>query len=118
NQERQALAFHLRRHRESLLRQGLGSLRLTEELLMERHGKTLDQLIEEERQKAVVQAYLRQKISPQIYVNRKMVERYYHDNQATYQPEAKRTVRLIRVTEADVADQIDNQLRSGTPFTE
>ncbi len=116
--QRQALRAHLSRYRASLLRQGLGSVELTEQIMQEKHGKTLEQMIEDERQKQVVRAYLQEKLFPKIYVSRKMVERYYQDNIDEFQPKPKRTIRLIRVTKEGDAKRLGQALEQGKPFEE
>ena len=114
--QQSALRAHLSRYRASLLRQGLGSIELTEQMLQEKHGKSLDQMIEEERQRQVVRAYLQEKLFPKIHVSRKMVERYYQDNLDEFQPKPKRTVRLIRVIKEAEADRLGALLQQGVAF--
>ncbi|MCE9591100.1 MAG: peptidyl-prolyl cis-trans isomerase [Planctomycetes bacterium] len=117
--EQEGLRNILREQREEFLRQfGQGSVAVADETLMEREGRTLDQRMTAEREKILIQRYLRQKLLPKINVTRKDVERYYRDNAKKYNPEPGRTIRIIRVSSTAAADRVDKHLAEGKPFTE
>lgn len=117
--EQMGLRNILREQREEFLRQfGQGSIAVADSTLMEREGRTLEQRMTAEREKILVQRYLRQKLLPKINVTRRDVERYYNDNIKEYRPEAGKIVRIIRVEGTANADRVDKQLSEGTAFAE
>ncbi len=117
DRERAGLQHLLKQEREELIRfWGRGSVAVADESLRVQTGRDLEETLEDTRQKLVVQQYLRQKLFSQIYVTRKDVERYYHEHQDEFNPPRTRLLRLIRVTEASVADEVEARLGAGESF--
>lgn len=117
--ERLGLEDFIRRKREELLRQhGRGSLAVADATLREETGYSFEETIEREREKVIVQRYLGQRLRTQINVTRREIERYYQDNQARYNPPARRTLHLIRAAQGADADSVAEQLAGGRPFPE
>jgi hypothetical protein len=116
--EQQALRALVQKRREELLRQlGGGSRMLAEQEALRRHGKTLDELIEEFRAQMLIRRLMAIKLDPKIHVRRKDVEKYYNDNPQRYNAPPSRSLRLILANE-NMADEIDTLLAQGTPFIE
>ena len=107
----------LKQQREELIRfWGKGSIALAQDNLVRQTSRDLDQTLAETRQRFLVQRYLRQELFPKINVTRKDIERYYNDHLNEYNPPTTRTLRLIRVKDLAVADQVDQALSQGQPF--
>jgi hypothetical protein len=64
----------------------------------------------------MVQHYLRSRLVPQVNVTRRHVERYYRDNPETFNPEPRRTLRLIRVQDTAAAEALAGRLEAGESF--
>lgn len=117
--ERFGLRVMMQRRREELLRQyGRGSRAMAEEAILRETGQTLDQNLEVYRQQQLVRRYLMQKLLPLINISRRDVERHYKDHLDTYQPKARRTIRMIRAARSDDAEAIAGMLAEGKPFAQ
>jgi len=117
-QEQAGLQNMMRDHQEELLRQyGTGSRSLADENAVRKTGRTISQLLEEFRQRVIVQRYMREKLLPKINVTRKDIERYYNDNLDTFNPLPGRKLRVMKATEANAA-KIEEALAAGKPFAE
>jgi len=120
-QEQYGLQNFLKEKREGFLRQfGMGSETMANTTLMEKRNKTLDQLMTETRNKALIERYLGKTLFPKINVTRKDIERYYNDHPEEFNPPAGRTIRVIRVS-ADTpmpASRIEKALASESTFEE
>jgi hypothetical protein len=117
--ERAGLQNMMRDHQDELLRiYGTGSRSLADENAVRKTGRTIDQLLEEFRQRVIVQRYLREKLLPKINVTRKDIERYYNDNYTTFNPLPGRTLRVMKASDAAGAEKIERALASGKSFTE
>ncbi len=118
-QERRGLAGAMAGQRENLLREyGQGSPALAQANLIQKTGLNLDQTLEQWRQTAVVERYMRQKLYPMVNVTRKDVKRYYLEHNDQFNPPATRTVCVIQVDSDEEAEHIRTLLDSGMPFTE
>lgn len=116
-QEQAGLANMLKVEREELIRRwGKGSIALAETSLLDETDRTLDQTLQDTRQRMLVQRYLQRKLFPKINVSRKHIERYYHDNPTKFNPPPNRTLRLIRVNTPETADQIESLLKPSADF--
>ena len=117
--EQTGLQIMVQREREKLLRErGRGSLAVAEAAIREATGKSLEQTLEEFRQRVVLQRYLRQKLLPRINVTRRDIERYYTEHPEQFTPTATRDLRLIRVTTEADAFFVKQQLDDDRPFEE
>lgn len=118
-QEQAGLQNMLRDHREELLRvYGSGSRSLADENAVRKTGRTIDQHLEEFRQRVVVQRYLKEKLLPKINVTRKDIERYYAENITTFNPLPGRRLRVMKTNDATGAEKIEQALASGKSFAE
>jgi len=116
--EHRMLRHMVQKRREELLRQlGGSSQMLAEQEAMRRHGKTLDELLEDYRATMLVRRLMMLKVDPKIHVRRRDVEKYYHDNPQKYNAPPVRSLRLILARE-NMADEIDRLLAEGKPFVE
>ena len=116
-QERMGLEVVMREKRDELLRKyGEGSEAVANERSMAREGKTIDKQLQEEREKLLVQRFLKQKLFIKINVTRADIDRYYAANYDTYNHPASRSLRIIRST-LDNAGKIDRQLADGKLFS-
>ncbi len=117
--ERQGLTSAQAGYREQLLREyGQGSPALAEVNLIEQTGLNMDQTLENWRQAAVVSRYMRQKLRPKVNVTRKDVKRYYKDHYDEFNPQGRRTIRVIQTVSEDDTQQIRALLDQGTAFAQ
>ena len=117
NNERFGVKMYVKQNREFLVRKfGQGSYALADKTLREKTGMSLEQNLEEQRRGFIIQRYIDQKIRPLVNVSRGDVERYYRDHPEIFNPPALRDIRLIGVSNADTAANIETQLKNGTPF--
>jgi len=118
-EEQYGLRHMLKAEREELLRKwGSGSEYVANQNLIEKTGKTLDQMIDERRSVVLVYRYQRAKLWPKINITRKDLERYYNDHQKMFNAPAGKTLRVIRMSDAKAADAIEAELAAGKPFAE
>jgi len=117
--EQLGLKFELSRREEELLRRyGQKSRTLADTNAVQATGKTVAQLLEEQRQRLVIEHYLRQKLEPRINVTAKDIERYYDTHPEIYNPSPGRRLRVIRCTNEADAKQVVAMLDEGTPFAD
>ena len=117
--EQTGLKNMMRDHQEELLRiYGTGSRSLADENAVRKTGRTINQLIEEYRQRVIVQRYLKEKLLPKINVTRKDIERYYADNTTTFNPLPGRKLRVMKAPSEEAAKRIETELASGRSFAE
>lgn len=113
DRQRQFLDQLVQKEREALLRKwGRGSIAAADARLRQETGKSLEQVLAERRQAILVINYRRAKIASRINVTRKDVEREYQRRFDEFNPPATRVLRLIRVTDADDADRVDQLLKT------
>ena len=117
-QQQQGLLGMLQKYREDLISRFGGTIAMTEESLMRERGQTLSQAVEEHRKTILIQKYLRDKLYPKVYVDRREVERYYNDHADIYHPAPSVTVRLILTRNPSTADKIDAAIKAGKPFAD
>lgn len=115
-QQQQGLFQVLRKEREKILAEFLGSQARANDALQARGYQGLDDYIEERRQEMLVQSYLSQKLYPKVYVTRKMVERYYRDNIDQFVKPGKVTLRIILVRSDNLANEVAGELAAGNRF--
>ncbi|MEM9882864.1 MAG: peptidylprolyl isomerase [Planctomycetota bacterium] len=116
-QQRFQLDFFVDYQREELLRKyGRGSRALAERAILEETGVSFAQNLRDLRTQAVISTYLDQNLRPLIDVNRRDIERYYRDNAETFNPPAKRALRLIYVGNDEDAAWFRQRLDAGEPF--
>ena len=115
--EQAGLERMMQLHREELLRvHGRGSMALTQRNLEQQHGKTLEQVMEDERQRLIVEKLLYEKLMPRINVTKRDITRYYREHRAEFKPLVNRTLRVIRAANDQRAGQVKARLRSGESF--
>ena len=116
--EQTGLKNMMRDHQEELRIYGTGSRSLADENAVRKTGRTINQLIEEYRQRVIVQRYLKEKLLPKITVTRKDIERYYADNTTTFNPLPGRKLRVMKAPSEEAAKRIETELASGRSFAE
>ncbi|MEM1107730.1 MAG: peptidylprolyl isomerase [Planctomycetota bacterium] len=105
--------------RESFLRlYGQGSLALAERRIVEVTGQTLQQNLRDIRTRALLSTYFDRNLRPLINVTRRDIERFYRDNDATFNPPTKREIQLIYVSDESAASELVQRLDAGEPFAE
>ena len=115
-QQRFGLRYALAEQRKELIRKfGFGSAKVADEHLR-REDSSLDEQIDEFRQRAIIENHTRTKLYPKINITRKDIVRHYRRNLAEYHPPPGRTIHTIRTEDADDAETIDQQLAEGRPF--
>lgn len=118
-QERTALEYLVAEQRAKLIRQwGAGSETAADLALRESKGKTLEEELEEYRQRRLIDRYLALRLLPKINVTRKDIERYYYENSSRFNTPAKRTIRLIRVDDEEGVRRVQGLLEEGRGFVE
>ncbi|MFA7237330.1 MAG: peptidylprolyl isomerase [Phycisphaeraceae bacterium] len=115
-QEEQGLLGMLQKYREDVISRFGGTIAMTEEGLMKSRGVTLQQAVEEHRQTILIQKYLRDKLYPKVFVDRREVVRYYNEHPDQYHPAPAVYLRLIRARDEKTADEIDDALKADQPF--
>ncbi len=118
-QEHAGLLQFLKLQREELIRfWGIGSVAVAQENLVRQTSRTLDQTLNETRERMLVQRYLRERLWSKISVSRKDVERYYQEHFSDFNPPANRGLRLIYVETKESADTVGRMLDEGVAFEE
>jgi len=118
-QERYGLLQMLKLERERLIRLfGQGAPALADARIREKTGRSLDEKVNDYRQEVVVSKYMREKLTPQINVTRKDINRYYTSHYDEYNPPPGRIIHMIYTGDAGNADKIDLLLKEGKPFLE
>ena len=119
--ERFGLKVNLRMNREELVRRyGNGSEPQADEEMRKKTGKGLEETLTNVKQSILIRKYQEDVIMPKITVSRRDVERFYYDakNFEKFNPKPGRKIRMIRVTTAPQATEIDRLLTEGKPFEE
>ncbi|WP_432799054.1 peptidyl-prolyl cis-trans isomerase [Poriferisphaera sp. WC338] len=115
--EQYGLKMFINTRREELLRTyGQGSYSLADQKVHEEFGKSLEELLEDHRKKAVIQKHIDEELLSLISVSRRDVERYYRDHAEKYNPPVKRDVRMIRVATPELANEFQQKLADGESF--
>ena len=115
--ERQGVAHMVREHeRELIRRHGRGSRALADATLLERTGRNLAQSLRDYREAVIVQRHVHKHLHPRVNVTRRHIQRHYDQNRDTYQPPARRTLRVILVGDTTEAAAVTERLDDGEPF--
>jgi hypothetical protein len=112
-------AFLEQQRTQFVLETGGGSAEEARRQLLEEEGITMDDFMEQERQRALIQLVLQQEIQPRIVISWKDIEREYEDNYAKYNPpsQARITVIWIDMAEhAELIDEVKSRLEGGEAF--
>jgi peptidyl-prolyl cis-trans isomerase SurA len=115
-QQQMGLYQALRKFRESVISESGGSKYLAQRRIRRLHSMSLDQYVEEHRQKILTQRYLREKLYPRVHVTRREVERYYREHHDKFNPEGTVAVAVIYTDDPDRAGKVQAALNSGTSF--
>ena len=114
--ERMGLLGFVAEEREKLLAQGLGSRSLTEDVLQDRLGRSIQEELAFRRDQLIINRYMQTKLYPKIHVTRREVERYYQSNLDYYKPEPTVTIRVIIARDESTADNVEAALEAGQSF--
>jgi len=112
-------AFLEQQQSQFVLESGGGSKEEAGRRLLEERGITMEDFMEQERQRALIQLILQQEIAPRIVISWKDIEREYAERRAKYNPPAQaRIVQIwIDMTEhPDLIEQVKERLGAGDPF--
>jgi len=110
-QEEKGLLGALQQFREQLISEAGGFIGGAQAKLRKERGMTLEEAVEERRQEILIQKYMRERLFPRINVNRRKVERYYHDQADQFNPPAQITVRLVIAPNPDTAAQVSRAMQ-------
>jgi len=117
-QESGLLAF-MNQLKEDTIRKRGGVQREAERQLLEEEGKTIDEYLEAERQKLLIQEVLRTRVQPHTVVSWRDIERAYRSRIDEFKPAATVTLGRIRLATAGSEDRIalyQRELEAGEPF--
>ncbi len=103
---------------ELLRRYGQGSQALAQRNLIEQTGSGIQQTLDDIRDRVLIRSYLERNLDPLINVDRRDIERYYRDHHAAFNPPAQRNVNIIYTLNQREATWVQEQLKSGAPFTD
>ena len=117
-QEQMGLLEVLRKYREDLIAKSLGSEARTEQRLRQERDQSLEQAVEEQRQRILVSKYMQDKLYPYIHITRYDVERYYEEHGDQFNPDAVVTVMIIVARNPRDADEVAAALEAGKSFEE
>jgi hypothetical protein len=119
SEEQTGLLAFMDKIREDAVRKRGGVVHEAERRLLEEEGKTIDEYIDSERQKVLIQELLRDKIAPKTLVSWRDIERAYRASRRELQPSPTATLGRIRLktvgNEARIA-LISKELAAGEPF--
>ena len=105
--------------REDAVRKRGGVVHEAERRLIEEEGKTIEEYLEDEQQKMLIQEVLRDKVAPQTVVSWRDIERSYRARKAEFQPASTVTLGRIRLRTAGNEEQVSllqAEVEAGEPF--
>jgi hypothetical protein len=116
-QQKMGLLAFMQRLREDVIGRGRGSELFTQSELAEQ-GMTLDQYLALERDRTLIGALIREKITPRVIVSWKEVEREYQRRYAEFNPPASVTLTRLRLLadQRDAIEQVKARLAAGEDF--
>jgi hypothetical protein len=119
-EQRQGLFFFVQQLREQLVSGYGGSQEQANEALQEQEGRTLEEKVQDERDKALVRALVTRYVTPLVNVSWRDVKREYDRDNPTYNPPPTAKIRIIMVAAADQAsvDKVAGELAAGNPFAD
>lgn len=112
-------AFLEQQQSQFVLETGGGSAEEARRRLLEERGITMEDFMEQERQRALIQLILQQEIAPRIVISWKDIEREYAEQYAKYNPPAQARILKIWIDIAqhpDLVQQVTDRLDQGEPF--
>ena len=112
------LAF-MNQVREEAVRKRGGVEREAERRLIEEEGKTIDEYLEDEQEKMLIQEVLKNKVAPQTVVSWRDIERSYRARKTEFQPASTVTLGRIRLSTAGNEEQVSllqAEIEAGEPF--
>ena len=105
--------------REEAVRKRGGVVHEAERRLIEEEGKTIEEYLEDEQQKMLIQEVLRDKVAPQTVVSWRDIERSYRARKAEFQPASSVTLGRIRLRTIGNEEQLSllqAEFEAGEPF--
>jgi len=105
--------------REEAVRKRGGVVHEAERRLIEEEGKTIEEYLEDEQQKMLIQEVLKNKVAPQTVVSWRDIERSYRARKAEFQPASTVTLGRIRLRTAGNEEQVSllqAEVEAGEPF--
>jgi hypothetical protein len=112
------LAF-MNQVREEAVRKRGGVEHEAERRLIEEEGKTIDEYLEDEQEKMLIQEVLKNKVAPQTVVSWRDIERSYRARKTEFQPASTVTLGRIRLSTAGNEEQVSllqAEIEAGEPF--
>ena len=118
-EQRQGLRAWLETNRQRMISQSLGSEELARQRMAEQEGKSLEQILSEQEEEALVRLNI-QELSRRVSVSWRDIEQRYERDFELYNPPPTARFRLIRVSTSNTAavDGVARELASGVPFEE
>ena len=105
--------------REDAVRKRGGVSHEAERRLLEEEGKTIDEYLDAEKQKLLIEEVLREKVAPHTIVSWRDIERSYRARIHEFQPPATVTLGRIRLRTKGNEERITllgGELKAGEPF--
>jgi len=119
--EEQGIRAWLHTLKEEVVAEHGGSEEEARRRILEEEARTLEQRLEEERDRFLIQRIRYERIAPRIVVSWRDVEREYRRDEPRYNPPPRFTLWRIRLAAGRQADEIEEvtaRLAAGEPFTE
>lgn len=119
-QQKQGLLHFVESLREDLVRGNLGSEELTERRLREQENVSLEQKVEQMRDRELIRLQLRRALEDRVHVSWRQVRQRYERDYEKYHPPASARLRVIRVPKSDQEriERVSEALEAGEPFAE
>jgi hypothetical protein len=119
--EEKGIRAWLRTLEEEVIAERGGSEEAARERILEEEARTLEEYLEEERDRFLIQRIRYQRIAPRIVVSWRDVEREYRREEARYNPPPTFTLGRIRLAtggQADKVEEVTQRLADGEPFAD
>ncbi|MCP3906045.1 MAG: hypothetical protein GY715_20680 [Planctomycetes bacterium] len=120
-QEEQGIRVWLATLQEEVIAERGGSEEEARRQLLEEEARTLEEYLDEERDRFLIQRLRYKRIAPRVVVSWRDVEREYRRDEARYNPPPVFTLGRIRLAtgrQAELITQVQERLDAGEPFLE
>ena len=118
-EQQQGLFAMLRDLQERQISTGKGSRSITEQRLLDELGLTIEEYTERERNTRLIWHLLNQKVEPRAIVSWKDVQREYERRKGEFNPPARVSLKMLRLsarTDADRIADVKARLAANEPF--
>lgn len=97
---------------------GEGSRFRADQRLLEESGITVDELVEQEKRRQLIQFFIQKDIEKRVFISWRDIERYYRDNAEEFNPPASIQLRILTVPADDAPRRaaVEQGLADDLPF--